>query len=229
MVNRRRGCRGRASSWGRPRALRRTSRSRRVLRRERSTWQACRRAWRKTALSSAGNGEICACRMNDDAASRIGILKILQCKRSMMFKGLQLFKPPMQCIAGLFTVAGMVVSVPAAMAQGFPSRPIRNVVPWPPGAPLDVIARALSTEVGRRWGQPVVVENRAGAASIIGAEVVAKAAPDGYTWMVTPINPSVVGNRFLYKSLPFDPDKSFAPVSLLAQSSQLVVVHPSVP
>lgn len=146
-----------------------------------------------------------------------------------MFNDLQVCRAPAQCIAALFTVAGMLISMPAAMAQGYPTKPIRNVVPWPPGAPLDVIARALSAEIGKRWGQPVVVENRAGAASIIGAEVVAKAAPDGYTWMVTPINPSVVGNRFLYKTLPFDPDKSFAPVSLLAQSSQLVVVHPSVP
>ena len=114
-------------------------------------------------------------------------------------------------------------------AQAYPTKPIRNVVPWPPGAPLDTIARALSNELAKRWGQAIVVENRAGAASIIGAEQVAKAAPDGYTWMVTPINPTVVGNRYLYRSLPFDPDKSFAPVSLLAQSSQLVVVHASVP
>ncbi|OFZ98718.1 MAG: hypothetical protein A3H35_08100 [Betaproteobacteria bacterium RIFCSPLOWO2_02_FULL_62_17] len=134
-----------------------------------------------------------------------------------------------QSIVAMMVLAGGSLVTPVSMAQGFPSKPIRAVVPWPPGAPLDVIARALSMEIGKRWGQPVVVENRAGAASIIGAEVVAKAAPDGYTWMVTPINPTVVGNRFLYKSLPYDPDKSFAPVSLLAQSSQLVVVHPSVP
>jgi tripartite-type tricarboxylate transporter receptor subunit TctC len=127
--------------------------------------------------------------------------------------------------------ATLVVAMFAAPAwpQTYPAKPIRNVVPWPAGGPLDTIARALSNELSRRWGQPIVVENRAGAASVIGAELVAKAAPDGYTWMVTPINPTVVGNRYLYKSLPFDPDRGFAPVSLLAQSSQLVVVHASVP
>jgi len=128
------------------------------------------------------------------------------------------------------TLLGLSFIAPTpTSAQAFPVKPIRNVVPWPPGAPLDTITRALSNELSKRWGQPIVVENRAGAASIIGAELVAKAAPDGYTWMVTPINPTVVGNRYLYKTLPFDPDKAFAPVSLLAQSSQLVVVHASVP
>ena len=94
-----------------------------------------------------------------------------------------------------------------AGAQEWPSKPLRIIVSVPPGGGIDQITRVFSPRLGEALGQPVVVENRAGAASIIGAEVVAKAAPDGYTWMVTPINPTVVGNRFLYKSLPYDPDQ----------------------
>ncbi len=125
---------------------------------------------------------------------------------------------------------GAAILIPTlAIAQIYPARPVRLIVPWPPGAPLDVMARALATELSQRWTQPVVVDNRAGAASIIGAEAVARAPADGYTWMATPINPTLVGNRFLYKVLPYDPDRSFAPISLLAQSSQIVVVHNSVP
>lgn len=124
--------------------------------------------------------------------------------------------------------AALGLSAAVAAAQGFPAKPVRAVVPWPPGAPLDTITRALSAELAQRWGQPVVVDNRAGAASIIGAEHVARSPADGHTWMVTPINPTVVGNRFLYKSLPYDPERSFEPVSLLAESPQVVVVHPAV-
>lgn len=130
-------------------------------------------------------------------------------------------------LAACVLVAGSLWN-PEAHAQAFPTKPVKLVVPWPPGAVLDVIARALAGELSTRWSQPVIVENKAGAGSVIGADAVAKSAPDGYTLMVTPINPTVVANRFLYQTLPYDSDRSFAPISLLAQSGQVVVVHPSV-
>ena len=130
---------------------------------------------------------------------------------------------------GIFLLAALMLASAQAFAQVFPARPVRVVVPWPPGAPLDVMVRAIASELTRGWNQPVIVDNRAGAASIIGADAVAKSPADGYIWMATPINPTLVGNRYLYKSLPYDPDRSFASITLFAQSSQVVVVHASVP
>ena len=121
------------------------------------------------------------------------------------------------------------LSVPASWAQAYPAKPVRIIVPWPPGAALDTIVRAMANDLTARWNQPVLVDNRAGAGSTIGAAAAAQASPDGYTLMATPINPTVVASRFMYKALPFDPDRSFAPISLLAQSSQVIVVHPSIP
>jgi len=136
----------------------------------------------------------------------------------------------MERLARIFSCFFLLVLVtPLAVAQSFPAKPVKIVVPWPPGAVLDVIVRAMAAELSLRWSQPVVVDNRAGAGSLIGAGAVAQAAPDGYTLMATPINPTLVGNRFTYKNLPFDPDRSFAPISLIAQSSQFVLAHPSLP
>lgn len=112
------------------------------------------------------------------------------------------------------------------LAQGFPARQVRVVVPYPPGGSIDILARALAPELSQAWGQPVVVENIAGAGSIIGAEKVATAAPDGHTLLMT-VNATVVGNRFLFKKLPYDPDRSFAPVTMVAQSGQFILAHPS--
>ena len=118
---------------------------------------------------------------------------------------------------------------PPAQAQpSFPSKPVRMVVPYPAGGSSDVLARALAHELGRAWRQPVVVENVAGAGSIIGAERVATAAPDGHTLLFT-IDPTVVANRFLYKKLPYDPDKGLAPITMLGRSGQFVLVNPAFP
>ena len=115
----------------------------------------------------------------------------------------------------------------AACAQPFPSKPIRLVVAFAPGGIADFAARSVSPRLADALGVPVVVENRAGAGGIIGAELVAKSAPDGYTLLVTSIshtiNPSVV------KSLPFDTQRDFAPVMLIADAPNILVVHPSVP
>jgi len=119
------------------------------------------------------------------------------------------------------------LSAVPALAQQFPSKPVRLLIPWPAGGSTDVLGRALASELGKLWGQSVVVENPAGANSILGAEKVATATPDGYTLMMT-IDTTTVSARFLYK-LPYDPDKGFTPITMVARSGQFVIVNPSFP
>jgi tripartite-type tricarboxylate transporter receptor subunit TctC len=114
-----------------------------------------------------------------------------------------------------------------ALAQGFPERPIRLIVPLPPGGSPDTIARTLAQGVQGTWKEPIVVENRTGGSQNIGSDLVAKSAPDGYTWLLAPDNVFVT-NPYLAKG-PFDPQKDLAPVTLLARIQFLLVVHPSVP
>jgi tripartite-type tricarboxylate transporter receptor subunit TctC len=114
-----------------------------------------------------------------------------------------------------------------SVAQSYPTRPIRIVVPTAPGGGPDVVARLISPRLSEIMGQPIVIENRAGANAMIGAEVVAKAAPDGYTWLFgtgqNTVNPSIM------KKVPHDIVEDFAPVSLVFLSSYLLTVHPTVP
>jgi tripartite-type tricarboxylate transporter receptor subunit TctC len=114
----------------------------------------------------------------------------------------------------------------AAYAQDYPGRPIRIVVPNPPGGGNDLAARIVAERFREKWGQPVVVDNRAGASGRIGAEVVAAAAPDGYTLLVT-APASLVINKSLYAKLAYDPD-AFVPVSVIVSGPGVLVVHPSV-
>lgn len=114
-----------------------------------------------------------------------------------------------------------------AGAQGYPARPIRMVVPFPPGGSIDVLARPLAQKMSELMGQQVVVDYRSGASGNIGTEITVRAPADGYTIMITTI-PLVV-NPSLYAKLPFDVAKDLAPVSLLAASPFVMVVHPSVP
>jgi len=112
-----------------------------------------------------------------------------------------------------------------AWAETYPDRPIHIIAPFPPGGLVAVLARALGDEMSRSMGQPVVVENKPGAGGNIGADIAAKAAPDGYTLLMT--SPGIQSiNQFLYKSMPFDPDKAFVPISMVADMSMVVVVHP---
>jgi tripartite-type tricarboxylate transporter receptor subunit TctC len=124
--------------------------------------------------------------------------------------------------------AALVVGLAsAATAQTYPNRAIRMIAPFPAGGLVDVLARAVGEELAKSLGQPFIVENRPGAGGNIGADIVAKADPDGYTLLMT--SPGIQSiNEFLYKSMPFDPDKAFAPISLVADMSMLVVVHPKV-
>ncbi len=121
-------------------------------------------------------------------------------------------------------VLALLFALPAA-AQSFPSRPVRIVVPQTPGGATDVFARLIAQKLGAKWGQPVVVENRAGAAGVMGSEVVMKSPADGYTLLVTYEGSQAV-NQSLYAKLPFDSVKDFQPVATLAVTPFFLVVGP---
>jgi tripartite-type tricarboxylate transporter receptor subunit TctC len=120
------------------------------------------------------------------------------------------------------------VGVLSASAQSYPTKPIRFIVNFAPGGGTDLVARAMAPEFTRTLGQQVIVENRAGGNGNIGADVVAKAPPDGYTFLIA-TNAAIVINPHLYKKLSYDPLKDLAPVSQIATLPFVLVVHPSVP
>ena len=115
-----------------------------------------------------------------------------------------------------------------AHAQEWPSKPIRFIAPNLPGGPTDILARLIGQKLAESLGQPVVIENRAGAGGNIGTEAVAKSPPDGYT-LVTGNNATFGANVSLYRKLPFDPIRDFAPIALVATQPNILVVHPSLP
>jgi tripartite-type tricarboxylate transporter receptor subunit TctC len=116
------------------------------------------------------------------------------------------------------------LAVAPASAQDYPTRAIRIIVPFPAGGPSDVLARLISDRMSVDFQQPVVVENRPGANTVIGAEAAAKAAPDGYTLLMA-IDSTLVMNQYLYKALPYDPIGDFAPISVVAKTIGLLVVN----
>ena len=118
-------------------------------------------------------------------------------------------------------VAGM------AVAQNYPAKPVRVVIPWPPGGANDIAGRIVMQKVAEAMGQQFPIDNRGGAGGTIGADLVAKAAPDGYTLMAH--STTHVGNAHLYKKLPYDTLGDFAPVGLLTVQSAVLTVHPSLP
>lgn len=137
--------------------------------------------------------------------------------------------PQRRVVLTLAAAALLALTTPAAQAQdAWPNRPVRVVVPFSAGGTTDVVARALGKDLGELWGQPVVVENRAGASGNIGADAVAKAPPDGYTILMTSGSIFTV-NPHIFAKLPFDPVKDFIAVTNVASGPQLVAVHPSVP
>ena len=131
----------------------------------------------------------------------------------------------------IFIAAALLVAAAAAgaadKAKEFPNRPVR-LITGSTGSTADLSARFIGQKLGERWGHQVVVDNRAGAGGIIGGEIVAKAAPDGHTLYVSGIS-TQVSAPFLFRNMPFDPVKDFAPVSLLTNSGLVLVVPPSVP
>src|SRR5258706_11644540 len=119
-------------------------------------------------------------------------------------------------------------AVAAAWAQTYPAKPIRIGVGFPPGGGNDIIARLVGAKMQEAWGQPVVIDNKPGANSIIAAEFVAKSAPDGYTLLVNATGGMSV-NPVLYAELPYDSLRDFVPISMVGSFPLVLVVHPSVP
>ena len=115
------------------------------------------------------------------------------------------------------------VAPAAAQTASYPSKPVTLVVPFPPGGSTDMIARTLAQQLQERLGQSFVVDNRGGAGGTIGADVVAKAAPDGHTLLFTAQGPLVI-NPFLMKQLPYDPQTAFAPISVVVEAPNVLTV-----
>jgi tripartite-type tricarboxylate transporter receptor subunit TctC len=125
-------------------------------------------------------------------------------------------------------VAFLALAAAAASAQTYPSKGIRMIVPYPPGGGADITARPIAQVLSQRWGQPVVIENHGGASGMIGADILAKAPPDGYTIMVS-ASAEVALNVALFSKMPYDPVRDFAPITLATVTPMALVVHPSVP
>lgn len=116
----------------------------------------------------------------------------------------------------------------AASAQGWPTKPVRIVVPYPPGGGIDILARQLAEKFAPQWGHPVVVENRPGGSTIPGTDAVAKASPDGHTVLLS-TDASFSINPHLFAKLPYDAQRDFVPVTMLILLQQLLVAHPALP
>jgi tripartite-type tricarboxylate transporter receptor subunit TctC len=127
----------------------------------------------------------------------------------------------------IFTALLVGFSQQAALAQ-YPTKPVHIVVPYPPGGAVDAFARVLSQQLSDVWGQQVVVDNRPGASTMIGAEQVAKSAPDGYTLLLS-AELTFVTVPHLYEKIPYDPLKDFAPITALVSATQALVANPSLP
>ncbi len=134
---------------------------------------------------------------------------------------------PRHALAALAAVVVTLQAVMPALAQvGYPSRPIRLIVPFPAGAGTDIVARTVGQKLGEALGQPVIVENRGGAAGIVGTEMLAKSAPDGHTLGL--ITSSFAMSASLQK-LPYDPIRDFIPLGVMASVQNILLVHPSLP
>jgi tripartite-type tricarboxylate transporter receptor subunit TctC len=121
-----------------------------------------------------------------------------------------------------------LAAVAASPADTFPKRPIRIIVPFPPGGGTDTVARSVAAKLSERWSVPVTVDNRPGGNTVIGAELASRAAPDGYT-LFLPIDSTLAMNQSLYAKLPYDPINGFVPVSLAITMPMVLAVHPTVP
>lgn len=130
-------------------------------------------------------------------------------------------------IVSLLGALSLVGVCGGAFAESYPSKPIRLIVPYAPGGGTDVLARALGQKLSENWGQQVVIDNRPGANGMIGSDIVAKSAPDGYTLLIVVATHAI--NPSLYKKTPYDTVKDFAPVTLAASSPFVLAVHPASP
>ena len=122
----------------------------------------------------------------------------------------------------------LVVAALPVQAQTYPDKPVKIVLGVPPGGGLDVLVRGIAAELSAKWGQSVVVDNKPGASGLIAAEGIANAAPDGYSLLAT-TDQIYMGNRYLFKKLPYDPDRSFANITIMARAEQFLLANPAVP
>ncbi len=137
--------------------------------------------------------------------------------------------PRRQFLAATAAAAGTsLVGLPAWAKAAYPSKPVRFIVPFNPGGATDIVARVLAEAVSKKLGQPVIVENKAGASAMLGTDMVAKSAPDGYNVVVS-LSTSLLINQFLYTKMAYNPQKDLLMLSLLASAPVTLVVHPSVP
>jgi tripartite-type tricarboxylate transporter receptor subunit TctC len=144
-----------------------------------------------------------------------------------MLRDISVARSARAAAVAVVVACSLAVAGPVA-AQAFPSKPARLVVPFPPGGPLDATGRAIAQKLGEAWGQSVIVENKPGAGGNIGADYVAKSAPDGYTVVMGALSTHAV-NPSLYPKMPFDAQKDFAPITLVAVTPNVLVVNPSLP
>ena len=128
----------------------------------------------------------------------------------------------------IIAVMGATTAYAQNAASTYPERPLRIIVTFPPGGPTDIIARSVGQKLGEAWHQPVVVDNRAGAGGNIGTDLAAKAAPDGYTLLLSNFGPLAI-SPFVYSKLPYDPLRDLTPITLAATSWFFLVVNPSLP
>jgi tripartite-type tricarboxylate transporter receptor subunit TctC len=119
-------------------------------------------------------------------------------------------------------------AAPQVAAQAYPTKPVRMIVPWAPGGTTDILGRVIAQKMGEKWGQPVLVENRGGAAGNIGTEAAARSPADGYTLVLGTMSSHAM-NQFLYEKMTFDPVADLAPISLVANVATVLVVNPSLP
>lgn len=131
----------------------------------------------------------------------------------------------LRTLIGSLTVVAAAASAQTAV---YPDKAVKIIVPFPPGGGIDILIRAVGKELTEKWKQPVVIDNRGGAATFIGAEAVARSAPDGYTLLAT-TDPTFTANRHLFSKLPYDPDKDFEPVIQMVKGDNIIVANPAVP
>ena len=130
-------------------------------------------------------------------------------------------------LSALFAAA-LTLGAQHAAAQAFPAKNIQMIVPYTPGGSADLFSRVMAQKLGEAWGRNIIVENRPGASGMIGADLAAKAPPDGYTWLVSP-QTSIVVAPLIFKKVAYDPIRDFAPIAVIGSTPQLLVLHPSLP
>jgi tripartite-type tricarboxylate transporter receptor subunit TctC len=128
----------------------------------------------------------------------------------------------------LLALAGAVLAATSAVAQGYPSKSVRVIVPFTAGGATDIVTRVVSQKLGEIWGQQLIVDNRGGAGGNIGGELAARSAPDGYTLFMTS-GSIVTANQHIYKKMPFNPEKDLVPVTNVASGPQVLIVTPTFP